>query len=41
MRDQVKLMEQVGFAGVESLGKTGFRTSKYTVGALFKATKAE
>ena len=40
VRDQIKLMEQVGFSGVESPGKTGFRTSKYTVGALFRATKA-
>jgi hypothetical protein len=32
-------MEQVGFADVESPGKTGFRTSQYTVGALFMANK--
>ena len=39
VRDQIKLMEQVGFSNIESLGQTGFRTSKFTVGALFKATK--
>ena len=39
MRDQIKLMEQVGFSNVESLGETGFRTSQFTVGALFRATK--
>jgi len=32
-------MEQVGFSNAESLGKTGFRTSKFTVAALFRATK--
>jgi hypothetical protein len=32
-------MQQVGFSDVESLGETGFRTSEYTVAALFKATK--
>ena len=32
-------MKQVGFSNVESPGATGFRTSKFTVGALFKATK--
>ena len=40
VRDQIKLIEQVGFSSVKFLGKTGFRTSKYTVGALFKAIKA-
>jgi hypothetical protein len=34
-------MEKAGFAGIEFRGKTGFRTSRYTVGALFKATKSE
>jgi hypothetical protein len=32
-------MERVGFSDVESPGKTGFRTSQYTVAALFKAIK--
>lgn len=32
-------MEQAGFSGVEFLGKTGFRTSQFTVAALFKAIK--
>lgn len=32
-------MEKVGFSNVEFLGTTGFRTSKYTVGALFRALK--
>jgi hypothetical protein len=35
----MSLMEQVGFADVESPDKTGFRTSQYTVGVLFKAIK--
>ena len=39
VRDQINLMKQVGFSNVESPGATGFRTSKFTVGALFKATK--
>lgn len=39
MRDQINIMEQVGFSGVEFLGETGFRTSQYTVGALFRASK--
>jgi len=37
--DQLKVMEQAGFSGIEYLGQTGVRTSKYTVGALFKAVK--
>jgi hypothetical protein len=32
-------MEEAGFKEVEWLGMTGFRTSQYTVGALFKAKK--
>lgn len=39
VRDQIEMMEKVGFSGIEFLGETGFRTSKYTVGALFKAFK--
>jgi len=34
-------MEKVGFSDVEFLGETGFRTSQYTVGALFRAIKAK
>jgi len=33
------LMQQVGFSNVEFLGETGFRTSGFTVAALFRATK--
>jgi len=33
------MMEDVGFKEVEYLGTTGFRTSKYTIGALFRALK--
>jgi hypothetical protein len=32
-------MEQIGFSDIYFLGKTGFQTSKFTGGALFKATK--
>jgi hypothetical protein len=32
-------MEKAGFSKVEYRGATGFRTSQYTVGALFKASK--
>jgi len=32
-------MQQAGFLNVESPGKTGFKTSEFTVGALFRATK--
>ena len=39
VRDQINIMEKVGFSDVEFLGKTGFHTSKYTVGALFRAHK--
>jgi len=34
-------MEAAGFKEVAWLGMTGFRTSQYTVGALFKAKKPE
>jgi len=34
-------MEEVGFKEVEWLGMTGFRTSQYTVGALFRANKTK
>ena len=40
VRDQLNLMEQAGFSNVESPGKTGFRTSQFTVGALFRAIKS-
>jgi hypothetical protein len=33
------LIEEAGFKEVEYKGTTGFRTSKYTVGALFRAIK--
>jgi len=39
VEDQISLMKQAGFSNVECLGMTGTRTSKYTVGALFKAVK--
>jgi hypothetical protein len=32
-------MEKAGFEKVEFAGMTGFRTSQYTVGALFRAVK--
>jgi hypothetical protein len=32
-------MERAGFEKVEFAGMTGFRTSQYTVGALFRAAK--
>jgi len=32
-------MKDAGFVEVEYLGTTGFRTSQYTIGALFKARK--
>jgi hypothetical protein len=35
----MRLLEEAGFKKVEWLGMTGFRTSAYTVGALFKAHK--
>jgi hypothetical protein len=41
VRDQISIMEKVGFSGIEFLGKTGFRTSQYTVGVLFRANKTE
>jgi arsenite methyltransferase len=39
VRDQIDLLEKVGFSNVESPGSTGFRTSQYTVGVFFRATK--
>jgi arsenite methyltransferase len=39
VRDQIRLLEEAGFKEVEWLGMTGFRTSQYTVGALFRANK--
>jgi hypothetical protein len=32
-------MEQAGFTGVAQLGTTPVKTSKYTVGALFRGIK--
>jgi len=32
-------MKQAGFSNVECPGKTGFKTSQFTVGALFRAAK--
>jgi hypothetical protein len=37
--DQIKLLQEAGFKEVEYAGGTGFRTSQYTVGALFRAVK--
>ncbi|MEJ2313737.1 MAG: hypothetical protein P8Y85_02965 [Nitrospirota bacterium] len=39
MKDQIMLMEQVGFRDIEFVGMTGMATSKFTEGALFKARK--
>ena len=36
---EVELMQKAGFADAQWLGMTGFRTSEYTVGAMFKGTK--
>jgi len=35
----VRLLRNAGFEDVAWLGMTGFRSSPYTVGALFKARK--
>jgi len=37
----MRLLEEAGFEEVEWLGMTGFRTSPYTVGALFRANKTK
>jgi len=39
--DLVALMEAVGFAHIEYVGKTGVATSPYTLGAAFRAKKTE
>lgn len=39
MRELVDLLESVGFVDVEFVAKTGVSTSKYTVGATFRARK--
>lgn len=39
MRELLKLMEAVGFTRVEYVGKTGVATSRYTLGATFRAQK--
>jgi hypothetical protein len=36
----VKLLQNAGFEDVAWTGMTGFRTSPYTAGALFRARKA-
>jgi hypothetical protein len=37
----MRLLEEAGFKETEWLGMTGFRTSQYTIGALFKAKKPD
>ncbi len=37
--DQVALMAKAGFVGIEHVGATGVATSRFTVGALFRARK--
>jgi hypothetical protein len=37
----MKLLEEAGFKDIEYLGATGFHTSPYTVGALFRAKKPD
>ena len=39
MRDLVDIMTSVGFSNVEYISRTGFVTSQYTVGAMFRARK--
>ncbi len=39
MRDQVGLMEKAGFIQVEHIGMSAVTTSRFTVGALFRARK--
>lgn len=41
VRDLVNMMRNVGFYEVEFMGTTGFSSSKYTVGATFRAIKPE
>jgi len=38
--DQLALMQKAGFISVEYLGTSGVATSRFTVGALFRARKA-
>jgi len=35
----MSLLTEAGFIAIEHAGETGFYTSKYTVGALFRAIK--
>jgi hypothetical protein len=35
------MLREAGFAGILFTGMTGFRTSAYTAGALFRARKRE
>ncbi len=39
--DQVRLLQDAGFSDVEYVGTTGFRTSQYTIAALFRAIKLQ
>ena len=39
VREQINLLKEAGFRKVEYVGTTGFHTSKYTTGALFRALK--
>lgn len=41
VRDQMILLQNAGFSDVEYIGTTGFRTSQYTIAALFRASKFE
>jgi hypothetical protein len=38
--DQIAVMQKTGFILVEYLGTSGVATSRFTVGALFRARKA-
>jgi hypothetical protein len=39
VRDLVTLMEETGFKDVEFAGRTGIVTTKFSEGALFRASK--
>ncbi|MFH2001455.1 MAG: hypothetical protein ABIK28_17365 [Planctomycetota bacterium] len=40
MRELLALMRAVGFTHVEYIGNTGVETSRYTLGATFRARKS-
>lgn len=40
VRDLVGLMKSVGFVQVEYVGTTSITTSRYTIGAMFRACKS-